>query len=170
MDFAPQELTNHIMGSSISAGPDRMTNAGRAHILQIIAPGCYDLVDVVGWQPLPERFEGYEVHAHNRLLSSILLGSEERREVARAICGQLGQAEAPVTLIVPRAGCNEWDRAGAPLHDAEGMAAFVEEIRKACPQNVRLLELEAHINDAAFSECVLEVFDQWLEKGMIARQ
>jgi len=169
MDFAPQELTNHIMGSSISAGPDRMTNAGRAAIPQIVAPGCYDLVDVVGWQDLPARFEGYEIHAHNRLLSSILLGAQERREVARAICRQLAQAEGPVTLIVPKEGCNEWDRAGGPLHDSAGMAAFVEEIRAACPENVQLLELDAHINDAAFSDCALAVFDDWLAQGVIAR-
>ncbi|HFQ15194.1 MAG TPA: UPF0261 family protein, partial [Rhodobacteraceae bacterium] len=169
MDFAPQELTNHIMGSSISAGPDRMRNAGRAGIPQIVAPGCYDLVDVVGWQPLPERFQGHEVHAHNRLLSSILLGADERREVARAICGQLAGAEGPAVLILPLAGCNEWDREGAPLHDAEGMAAFVDEIRAACPANLRLLELEAHINDAAFAECALAVFDNWLDEGTLLR-
>jgi len=169
MDFAPQELTNHIMGSQISAGPDRMRNAGRAGIPQIIAPGCYDLVDVVGWQPLPARFTGYEVHAHNRLLSSILLGAEERREVARAICGQLASAEGPVSLILPRAGCNEWDRAGGPLHDSDGMAAFVEELRTAVTDNVRLLELDAHINDAAFSECALAVFDNWLDEGVVDR-
>ncbi len=169
MDFAPQELTNHIMGSSISAGPDRMTNAGRAGIPQIIAPGCYDLVDVVGWQDLPARFKGYEVHAHNRLLSSILLKAEERREVARAICAQLASAEGPVSLILPRAGCNEWDRVGGPLHDSAGMAAFVDEVRTVCPANVRLLELDAHINDAAFSECALAVFDKWLNDGTLPR-
>ena len=169
MDFAPQELTNHIMGSAISAGPDRMTNAGRAGIPQIIAPGCYDLVDVVGWQPLPERFKGYEVHAHNRLLSSILLGAEERREVAQAICKQLSEARAPVTLILPTQGCNEWDREGAPLHDADGMAAFASALRAACPPNVTLLDLDAHINDAGFSDQALAVLHDWIEKGVVKR-
>ena len=169
MDFAPQELTNHIMGSSISAGPDRMTNAGATGTPQIIAPGCYDLVDVVGWQPLPERFKDNEVHAHNRLLSSILLGADERREVARAICERLARAEGPVTLILPLLGGNEWDREGAPLHDAEGMAAFVDEVRKACPANVTLLELDAHINDAEFADCALAVFDNWMDEGTVLR-
>jgi uncharacterized protein (UPF0261 family) len=169
MDFAPQELTNHIMGSSISAGPDRMTNAGATGTPQIIAPGCYDLVDVVGWQPLPDRFRDSEVHAHNRLLSSILLGAEERREVAKAICERLAGAEGPVTLILPLQGGNEWDREGAPLHDAMGMAAFVDEIRKLCPANVTLLELDAHINDAEFADCALAVFDNWMDEGTVPR-
>jgi uncharacterized protein (UPF0261 family) len=167
MDFAPQELTNHIMGSAISAGPDRMTSAGRTGTPQIIAPGCYDLVDVVGWQPLPARFKGYEVHAHNRLLSSILLGADERREVAQAICDQLAAAKAPVTLILPTQGCNEWDREGAPLHDAQGLAAFVAALRENCPPNVTLLELDAHINDAAFSDQALAVMQDWIDKGVV---
>ncbi len=169
MDFAPQELTNHIMGSAISAGPDRMTNAGAAGIPQMVAPGCYDLVDVVGWQALPDRFQGYEVHAHNRLLSSILLGADERREVARAICTQLAGAKAPVTLFLPKLGCNEWDREGAPLHDSDGLAAYIDEIRANNPENVTLSELDAHINDAAFSDAVLELFDTWLDEGIVKR-
>ncbi len=169
MDFAPQEVTNHIMGSNISAGPDRMTNAGNCGTPQIVAPGCYDLVDVVGWQPLPERFDGYEVHAHNRLLSSILLRAEDRREVALAICERLAKAKGPVTFILPLQGCNEWDRAGAPLHDADGMAAFADELRKNCPENVTMLELDSHINDGQFAECALAVFDNWLIEGTVLR-
>ena len=169
LDFAPQEVTNHLMGSAISAGASRMTSAGLAGIPQIIAPGCYDLVDVVGWQPLPDRFKGYEVHAHNRLLSSILLRAEERREVAVAICEKLAVAKAPVTVILPVQGCNEWDRKGAPLHDADGLAAFVDEVRGNIPANVTLKELDAHINDDAFCDLALAIFDGWLADGTIAR-
>ena len=167
MDFATQELTNEIMGSNITAGPSRLTNAGRAGIPQLVAPGCYDLVDLVGWQPVPDRFRDAEIHAHNRLLSSVLLGAEDRREVARAMAGQLASAQAPVTLFLPLKGCNEWDRAGGPLHSAEGLAAFADELRKTCPDNVTLSELDAHINDAAFMETVLAVFDSWVENGII---
>ncbi len=79
MDFAPQEVANHLYGSAISAGPDRMTNAGRKGIPQMIAPGCYDLLDVVGWHPVPERFANHPSHAHNRLISSFVLNADERR-------------------------------------------------------------------------------------------
>jgi len=168
MDFAPQEVGNHLMGSSISAGPDRMTAAGRAGIPQIVAPGCYDLVDFVGWQPVPPRVAGQEVHAHNRLLSSVMMTAGQRREMAREICAKLAGATGPTTLILPVRGCNEWDRPGGPLRDPEGLAAFIEEIRAHCPGNVRLVELDAHINDAAFAERVLEVLDAWLAEGRIA--
>ena len=49
------------------------------------------------------------------------------------------------------------------------MEAFADELRKACPGNVRLLELDAHINDAAFSDCALAVFDNWMDEGTLPR-
>lgn len=166
-DFAPQEVGNHLFGSTITAGPDRMTSAGAAGVAQLVAPGCYDLVDFVGWQAPPERLAGRMTHAHNRLLSSAVLDAEERREVARALCEKLAAAQGEVTFLLPLQGCNEWDRDGADLHDAEGLAAFIDEMRASCPANVALRELDCHINDPAFSEAALAVFDDWLAKGVV---
>lgn len=168
MDFAPQEVANHMFGG-LSAGEDRMTNAGRAGIPQIVAPGCYDLVDYVGWQAKPAHFADRPTHAHNRLLTSAVLTAGERRAVAREICAKLAEAEGPVTLLLPRGGCNEWDRPGADLHDAEGLAAFCDEVVASCPANVRLQQMAAHINDAAFTEAALAVFDAWVAEGRIPR-
>ncbi len=167
MDFAPQELGNHIMGSSLSAGPDRMTGAGRAGTPQLVSIGCYDLVDFVGWQAMPPKLAGQEVHAHNRLLSSVMMTADQRREMAQAICTQLATAQGPVTLLLPVQGGNEWDRPGGPLSDPEGLAAFLDEIRTRCPANVTLVELDAHINDPAFAEAALAQIDAWIAAGIL---
>ncbi|EBA06640.1 Tm-1-like ATP-binding domain-containing protein [Sagittula stellata] len=167
MDFAPQEVGNHLMGSTISAGADRMTNAGRVGVPQMVAPGCYDLVDFVGWQDAPARLAAQEVHAHNRLLSSVLLDAGQRRELARTLCDKLSGARGETVFFLPLRGGNEWDREGGPLHDADGLAAFIAELRDACPSNVTLRELDAHINDAAFTDAVLEKFDDWVASGIV---
>ncbi|EKD61478.1 MAG: hypothetical protein ACD_54C00221G0005, partial [uncultured bacterium] len=76
-------------------------------------------------------------------------------------------AAGPVTFFLPTQGGNEWDRAGGPLEDAAGLAAFCAEMRACCPANVTLVELDAHINDAAFSEAVLARFDDWVAQGVV---
>jgi uncharacterized protein (UPF0261 family) len=167
MDFAPQEVCNQIFGSGITAGRDRMTNAGAMGIPQMIAPACYDLVDLIGWQDLPEQFKTRESHAHNRLLTSVVLDTDERRHVARTFNDRLKGAIGPVTYFLPTHGCNEWDRTGGPLSDADGLAAFIDETRKTVPENVDLIELECHINDDMFCERVLNLFDTWIETGVI---
>ena len=64
-------------------------------------------------------------------------------------------------------GCNEWDRPGAPLHDAEGLAAFVAAMRAAVAPGTRCIELDAHINDDAFCDAALAVFDDWVAQGLV---
>jgi uncharacterized protein (UPF0261 family) len=167
LDFAPQEVGNHLMGSSISAGADRMTAAGLSGTPQMVSIGCYDLVDFVGWQEVPGKLVGQEMHAHNRLLSSLMMTAEQRRAMAREMCRKLGTATGPTTFLLPTQGGNEWDRPGGPLCDPDGLAAFVDEVRAQCPDNVRLVEIDAHINDVAFTETVLETFDQWIADGVV---
>lgn len=167
MDFCTQELGNHIHGSRISAGGDRLTSAGRAGTPQLVAPGCYDLVDIVGWEETPGKWSEHPMHAHNRLLSSVVLNNEERQQVARAHGQQLALATAPTKFLMPLGGCGEWDRPGEDLHDAEGLAAFTDAMRTACPQNVDWVELECHINDADFAEKALEIFDDWVARGIV---
>lgn len=170
MDFAPQEVGNHLFGSAISAGPDRMTAAGRKGVPQIVSIGCYDLVDFVGWHPIPPRLADRPAHAHNRLLTSVVQTAEERRELARVIAGKLASAEGPVVFLLPTQGGNEWDRPGGPLHDGEALAAFVDELRRVLPPNVRLVEMDAHINDPDFTDAALRVVDDWIASGVLPRR
>lgn len=165
LDLAPQEVANHLFGSPISAGDDRLTNAGRMGIPQIISTGCLDLVDLVGWQPLPQPFRDTPAHAHNRLLTTVLQTPAQRRDVAREICRKLSTALGPVVFILPTKGGHCWDLPGGPLCDPEGLAAFCDEMRSTCPANVRLIELDVHINDPAFSYAVLAQVKDWIAAG-----
>jgi uncharacterized protein (UPF0261 family) len=124
-------------------------------------------VDLVGWHPLPDHLSGLPAHAHNRLLSSVVLDANARRQVAREIMDKLAQAKGEVVFLLPTQGGNEWDRAGGPLHDADGLAAFIAEIRASCPANVTLVELDAHINDPAFAETTLRIVDGWIAEGRL---
>ena len=90
LDLCTQEPGNHIHGSNISVGADRLTNAGKVGTPQIVAPGCYNLVDIAG-SGLPEKWTNHISHAHNRLLTSIVLNTEERRAVAGAHADQLAK-------------------------------------------------------------------------------
>ncbi|MFU8882727.1 MAG: Tm-1-like ATP-binding domain-containing protein [Rhodobacterales bacterium] len=167
MDFATQEIVNHHMGSGISAGADRMTNAGRRGIPQIVAPACYDLVDLIGWQPIPPRLQGRPTHDHNRLLTSTILTADERREIAALYAEKLALATGPSAFILPRGGCNEWDRPEGPLHDGEGLQAFCAAMEQAIPANTTLHPLDCHINDSGFTAKVLDIFDDWVARGLI---
>jgi uncharacterized protein (UPF0261 family) len=167
MDFSLQELANHYTGSVVNSGADRLENAGRSGVPQIVAPGAIDMVDFPTWQPVPARFAGRPYHAHNRLLASVTSDAATRREIARAIGGKLASAAAPVAFILPAGGIQQWDQPGEPLHEPDALAAFVDEMRVSIPASVELHEIAAHINDAAFAAKALEIFDRWVADGIV---
>ncbi len=157
LDLATQEVGNHLFGSQITAGSSRLTGAGASGVPQIVAPGCCDLVDVIGWQGLDPRFADNEAHAHNRLITAVVLEPEQRAAVAKAICEKLALAKGPTTFVLPVGGFHEWDRPGAPLRNQAGLDAFSASLRTHFPSNANLVELDCHINDAMFTDAVLDL-------------
>lgn len=166
-DFCIQEVSNHHYGSVVTSGPDRLENAGRAGIPQIVAPGAVDMVDIQAWQVLPEIFADRPYHAHNRLIGSVTTSPEGRREVARLIGRKLERSDARIAFLLPTEGLQEWDKPDEPLHDPEGLDAFLDEMRRAIPPSVLLQEVDAHINAPTFSAAALAIFDQWVAEGII---
>ncbi|MBK9363400.1 MAG: Tm-1-like ATP-binding domain-containing protein [Rubrivivax sp.] len=167
MDFSLQELANHVGGSVVTAGADRLTGAGRSGTPQIVAPGAVDMVDFPAWQPVPAALAGRPVHVHNRLIASATSAPSRRRAIAAEIGARLAQARGPSCLLLPMRGVEQWDRPGEPLHDPEGLSAFLGAMRAALPAQVRGIELDAHINDEAFAAAALQVFDDWVAQGLI---
>jgi len=169
LDLSLQEVANQLTGSVVNSGADRLENAGRAGIPQIVAPGAIDMVDFPAWLGVPNELSDRPFHAHNRLLASATSGSTDRQRIARAIAGKLSQANAPVAFVLPAGGIQQWDREGEALHDPDALAAFVDAMRSAIEAPVELHEIKDHINSAAFNETVLGIFDRWVAAGIVPR-
>jgi uncharacterized protein (UPF0261 family) len=169
MDFSLQELANHLGGSVVTSGEGRLTGAGASGTPQIVAPGAVDMVDFPAWQPVPKALEGRSVHVHNRLIASATSAPPLRRAIAREIGSRLGAAKGPSCLLLPLRGVEQWDQPGEPLHDPEGLQAFIEAMRAAVQPATRCIELDAHITDAAFGDAALRVFDDWVARGLVVR-
>ncbi len=72
----------------------------------------------------------------------------------------MARAQGGLQVVVNAAGVVAAD-------DPEGLAAFTDEMRKSIAPPVRLVELDAHINDKAFTDQVLAIFDEWVAAGHI---
>jgi uncharacterized protein (UPF0261 family) len=95
------------------------------------------------------------------------LNGAERKLVAQAHCEQLATAKGPVVVLLPEYGLGEWDREGADLHNKEGLEQFLNDFEVAMPANVDAQRIACHINDAAFADKALEVFDTWRARGVV---
>lgn len=169
MDFSLQELANHLSGSVVTAGGNRLEGAGAQGTPQIVAPGAIDMIDFPTWRPGSFVEQDRPYHAHNRLLASVTMTADERRGVARAIADKLAAAKGPTAFILPRKGIQAWDLPGEPLYQPEATAAFMDESRRNTRTPAELIEIDAHINDRAFVDTALMVFDRWAAAGVIPR-
>ena len=80
---------------------------------------------------------------------------------------RLLQSKSPVHLILTNKGIEEWDREGQVAYDPEGLNAFLDQMRKSIREPIIMTELDCHINDIEFSNKVVDIFDQWIESGII---
>jgi uncharacterized protein (UPF0261 family) len=167
LDLGLAEVANENENSVVTSGKTRLENAGLAGIPQIVAPGGLGLIDLPTWSDLPKKYATREYHAHNRLIASVLMDEKEMKKLARTIAQKLSKATAPTVYISPLQGLIEWDRVGEPLYNPSVLSAFSSEIKKNIKKPVQLIELDAHINDSAFTDKVLEIFDNWVAKGVI---
>ncbi|MBT3141298.1 UPF0261 family protein [Phaeobacter gallaeciensis] len=167
MDFSMQEFGNLMAGSLVSSGEDRLTNAGRVGTPQIVAPGALDLLDFAGWQTIPDQYADRPFHEHNRLIKSSVFNEDERRAWVREMANRLSAAKGETHFILPLGGVEDWDREGGETHDPDGLAALIDEARKVIPAVVQMTEVDAHINDPEFCDAVLNLFDQWVAKGIV---
>jgi len=169
MDFSLVEVSDHLFESPISAGADRLEGAGGAGVPQIVAPGGVTLVDLATWKDVPEQFADREFHIHNRFIACAKFNVEERVAAAKVIAKKVMQALGPTVFIMPLQGIDEWDKAEGPFHSEEGLDAFAATIRDNVKLPVKLIEIDAHINDQAFAETALAILDGWIDDGTIPR-
>jgi uncharacterized protein (UPF0261 family) len=167
LDLCICEVGNAFNGSQITAGQDRLEAAGAAGIPQIVAPAASDMIDFQAWRPAPKNIEGRPFHAHNRLIASVTMTPEERRGFAHHVADKLAKAKGPTVFVLPTVGLHAWDRPGGPLYEPDGIAAMNAGFREAIRAPTQLLEIDAHVNDPAFSDAVLAVFDAWVREGVI---
>ncbi|HEY9096919.1 MAG TPA: Tm-1-like ATP-binding domain-containing protein, partial [Hydrogenophaga sp.] len=70
-------------------------------------------------------------------------------------------------LLLPLGGVEQWDRPGEPLHDPEGLKAFADEMVHVVAPGTVFQPVDAHINDEAFAQAALQVFDRWVAAGLV---
>ena len=75
----------------------------------------------------------------------------------------MSAAKGPVTVILPLRGVSAIDSDGKAFYDAEADSMLFEAIRGHLKPNVKLVEVDCHINDPEFAERIVAEF-RTLEK------
>ena len=153
LDITTTELADDLVGGVLSAGPDRLTAAGRRGIPQVVSVGALDMVNFHGIETVPERFRGRKLHRHNANVTLMRTTPEENAKLGEEIGRKLSAAKGPVTVLLPLRGVSAIDREGQPFDDPEAREALFAGIRRSFA-SPGILELDQHVNDESFAEAV----------------
>lgn len=164
LDLAQMDVLDGVCRGVAAPGLARIDAAAKRGIPLVIAPGAVHSFTWAGSvSTVPERYQGRPIHQHNPLVTAIKATRGEMVVTGRLIAEGANQAKGPVAVVIPRRGFSEWDRPGSFFYDPEAELLFIEELKKTVQPQVRVVEVDAHINDPAFSDEVLRIFDEMMK-------
>ncbi len=79
--------------------------------------------------------------------------------LGEVVARKLNAAVGPTAIVIPLRGSVEWDRPSEPLYNPEGLVPFSSALKRLIKPEVKVVELDAHINDKEFADAVLSLFD-----------
>ena len=164
LDLVTHELTDHLYGGFCDAGPARLEAAGKKGIPQVVAPGCLDFVVFSPPEKIPENLRNRKVYRHTPEVAILRVNKDEMASIGKVMAEKLNRALGPLVVIVPRQGFSPANRRGKPLYDPEADSAFVEVLRQNLKPSVRLIEVDAHINDELFAKQAVGLLCELMQK------
>jgi uncharacterized protein (UPF0261 family) len=155
LDITTTELADQLVGGVMAAGVDRLTAAAIKGIPQVISVGALDMVNFGPIDTIPERFRQRRLYQHNPTVTLIRTTPEENDQLGKEIAEKACAAHGPTVVVLPLRGVSALDAEGKPFWWPEANDALFQSIRNWI-YGVELIEVDANINDLAFSQVVSE--------------
>ncbi|UQW99888.1 Tm-1-like ATP-binding domain-containing protein [Streptomyces sp. RerS4] len=157
LDLTLSELADDLCGGILTAGPDRLSAAGRAGIPQVVSLGALDMVKFGPLETLPERARYRRVRVHNPSITVIRTTEAECAELGRRVAAKLRVATGPTAVCVPLRGLSTLGAPGGPYHDPDADRALFSALRDGLRGSAaRLYDYDTHINDPAFGRAAAD--------------
>jgi len=162
LDLTTTELADELVGGILTAGRDRLTAAGLRGVPQVISLGALDMVNFGPPETVPEKFRSRRFYQHNPNVTLMRTTPEENDELGKEIAHKASAARGPTAVLVPRKGVSALDAEGQPFWWPEADAALFQSLRNWMSPQVRLIELDLHINAPAFAEMAVRTLQEMM--------
>jgi uncharacterized protein (UPF0261 family) len=169
VDVTTSELTDELCGGVFTAGPDRLTAAGRRGIPQVVVPGALEVINFGPRASVPARLDVPErtIVVHNPSVCAVRTNAAESAELGRILATKVNAATGPTAVLLPLRGLSKYEAPGGPYVDPEADAALFDAIRTTLRPGIELREEDANVNDPEFADAAVETFLRlWAKRGV----
>ncbi|WP_397571406.1 Tm-1-like ATP-binding domain-containing protein [Schlesneria sp. T3-172] len=151
LDITTTELADELVGGTLTAGPTRLTAAGRRGVPQVISVGALDMVNFGPRNTVPDQFKNRQFYEHNATVTLMRTTVDENRQLGAELGRKAAAAKGPTAILFPQKGVSAIDQTDKPFDYPEARQALLDGIRSTHGA-VELMELDHHINDTEFAE------------------
>jgi uncharacterized protein (UPF0261 family) len=161
LDMTTHELTDELVGGLHRAGPNRLEAAGRKGIPQVVVPGSIDFIVTGPISSLQPEYRNRKYIAHNPNITLVRTSFDEMKTIGKIMASKLNGARGPTIVMIPLRGFSYPNRRGEALYDEEGNQAFIKTLKRNL-KGVKLIEIDAHINDPEFGNEAAQIMEELL--------
>jgi uncharacterized protein (UPF0261 family) len=166
-------LSEYLLGGNRAAGPDRLEAACNQGIPYILAPCGFDMISC---GPLGRGDKGDPLWVSRKLAERKLFvqdamrvqartSAEEMATIAKAVADKLHKHKNGklVRFLIPTKGFSSLSIEGGQLYDPIVDRVFVDELRKNLSAEIKVIEVDTHINDPEFAGVAVEALDEMMK-------
>jgi len=164
LDITTTELADYVCGGVFDAGPERVMGASEAGIPAVVVPGCVDMANFGGIETVPEKYRHRNLYQWNPNVTLLRTNEEENEQIGKLIASAVNKSNAPVTIFLPLRGVSMLDSEGERFWDPAADRACFDAIKSNVNKNVKIVEIDANINDQKFSSEVAKALINSLTK------
>lgn len=162
LDITTTEWADEICKGIFTAGKDRLSGPGRAGVPHLIVPGCIDMVNYGGMDSIPQQYRDRNLYQWNPNVTLMRTTVEENATLGKIFAQKANEAKGPLRFLIPLKGYSILDSIhadGQPdrFWDPEADQAFLHSLKQHLRSDIPVIELDANINDEAFSIKAVEM-------------
>jgi uncharacterized protein (UPF0261 family) len=151
LDYSTIEVSNEMHHALLAGGMERLTTAGKLGLPQVLCPGAIEVLVYNEPETVPPPFNTRTLIRHSPQITDVRLNKEEMIAVAKEVARRLQFTTGNAVFMIPNGGFDSYAVEGMGFYDPEADGAFVEELKKALPKSVPVVERKTHIEDPAFA-------------------
>lgn len=155
-DLTPYELVS-LYVTKTSNHFSRLSAAYANNIPLVFAPGGLDFIILSNpIKDVPRKYRKRKLYKHSPYVTLVRTNMREASLLGQKLAKEANRAKGKVVVLMPLKGFSAIDKKGQPFCDPETDKQLLESVKKYALPHVRILEIDAHINDQAFAMEVVE--------------
>lgn len=165
-DVTTTEWCDELMGGNMAAGERRLEAAALKGIPQVVSVGALDMVNFGPITSVPDKYSGRNFYKHNPTVTLMRTTIDENRQLGLAIAEKLNMCQSKAALLLPLKGVSMIDAPGQPFYGPEEDAMLFNTLKESITNPlVEIIEIDANINDPAFSDAAANKLIELLKNG-----